>query len=68
MVLQSVYHFNRKEYQFASALICRVMELDPDCPADVRVGLGMCCYKMGQKDRAKACMERALQLQVIPNE
>jgi len=30
------------------------------CGAPVRVAFGMCCYKLGQVDRARKCMARAL--------
>lgn len=36
--------------------------MNPECSASVRVGLGLCCYKLGQIPRAQAAMARALQL------
>lgn len=36
--------------------------MNPECSASVRVGLGLCCYKLGQISRAQAAMARALQL------
>lgn len=36
--------------------------MNPECSASVRVGFGLCCYKLGQTSRAQAAMARALQL------
>lgn len=36
--------------------------MNPACSASVRVGFGLCCYKLGQIPRAQAAMARALQL------
>lgn len=36
--------------------------MNPECSASVRVGLGLCCYKLGQISRAQAAMARALEL------
>ncbi len=36
--------------------------MNPECSASVRVGFGLCCYKLGQTTRAQAAMARALQL------
>lgn len=36
--------------------------MNPECSASVRVGFGLCCYKLGQIPRAQAAMARALQL------
>ena len=36
--------------------------MNPECSASVRVGFGLCRYKLGQIPRAQAAMARALQL------
>lgn len=36
--------------------------MNPECSSSVRVGLGLCCYKLGQISRAQAAMTRALEL------
>lgn len=38
------------------------IRVNPECSASVRVGLGLCCYKLGQISRAQAAMARALEL------
>lgn len=34
----------------------------PDCPAAVRVGIGLCCYKLGQFEKARKAFQRVLQV------
>lgn len=46
----------------ARNLNSEAIRVNPGCPASVRVGLGLCCYKLGQIDRAQAAMARALEL------
>lgn len=41
----------------------KVLRLRPDCHPSVRVGIGLCCSKLGQKDKARAAFERALALE-----
>ena len=33
----------------------------PDCPAAVRLGIGLCCYKLKQYGKAQRAFERVLQ-------
>jgi len=46
----------------AAEYYCTAITEFPDSPASVRVGLGLCCYRLGQVDRARACMERAVSM------
>lgn len=34
----------------------------PDCPAPVRLGIGLCRYKLGQFEKARQAFERVLQV------
>lgn len=54
--------FNKKQYLPALSLYKRALRSNPCCPADVRLGLGHCFYKLGKLDKAKLAFERALQL------
>lgn len=36
----------------------------PECPAAVRLGIGLCRYKLGQLDKAKQAFGRVLQASV----
>lgn len=33
----------------------------PNCPAAVRLGIGLCRYKLGQFEKARQAFERVLQ-------
>eukprot|EP00638_Chattonella_subsalsa_P008943 CAMPEP_0117751552 /NCGR_PEP_ID=MMETSP0947-20121206/11048_1 /TAXON_ID=44440 /ORGANISM="Chattonella subsalsa, Strain CCMP2191" /LENGTH=1322 /DNA_ID=CAMNT_0005569965 /DNA_START=191 /DNA_END=4159 /DNA_ORIENTATION=- len=55
--------FHAGQYAQALDLYGQALRMSPSrCGAGVRVGLGLCAYKLGQEDRAKAAMERALQV------
>ena len=54
------------EKKFAEALrmYSEALRTDPKrCDSSVRVGIGLCCYHLGDKDKALAAFERALQLE-----
>ena len=42
----------------ARKLFGRVLAQYPACPADVRLGFGLCCYRLGEMDRARAAFQR----------
>ncbi|GBN80056.1 RNA polymerase-associated protein CTR9 [Araneus ventricosus] len=54
--------FNKKDYRGALALYKKALRNNPKCPADVRLGMGHCFYRMGMLDKAKLAFERALAL------
>ncbi|RWS11596.1 RNA polymerase-associated protein CTR9-like protein [Dinothrombium tinctorium] len=54
--------FNKKEYRPALAFYKKALRHNPYCPADVRLGIGHCFYKLGKPEKAKLAFERALQL------
>jgi RNA polymerase-associated protein CTR9 len=54
--------FHEGNYKAALSHYCDVLRWNPRCGAGIRVGLGLCCYKLGQLSRAKAAFERALEL------
>jgi RNA polymerase-associated protein CTR9 len=54
--------FYEKNYQKALKLYGTAMQLFPSSKrysASIRVGFGLCCYKLGQVDRARAAFQRA---------
>lgn len=59
---QASIYFQEAKYKEALDLYCKVLQENPKSSASVRVGLGLCCYRLGQMSRAKAAMKRALQL------
>ncbi|UXI19272.1 hypothetical protein NH340_JMT05215 [Sarcoptes scabiei] len=55
-------NFNKKDYKTALTFYRKCLRVKPDCPANVRLGMGHCFYKLGQMEKAKLAFERALQL------
>uniref|UniRef100_A0A1I8AE63 TPR_REGION domain-containing protein n=1 Tax=Steinernema glaseri TaxID=37863 RepID=A0A1I8AE63_9BILA len=54
--------FQKKDYKSALFFYKKAIKLKPDCPADVRVGIGYCLYRMGKHEKAREAFERALEL------
>jgi len=59
--------FYEKNYHKALKLYGTAIQLYPSSPkksaaASIRVGFGLCCYKLGQVDRARAAFQRAHEL------
>ncbi|CAN0582593.1 unnamed protein product, partial [Ectocarpus sp. 12 AP-2014] len=58
---EAAVNFHHGNYKQALDLYSEAIRVNPECSASVRVGLGLCCYKLGQISRAQAAMTRALQ-------
>lgn len=54
--------FAKKNYSGALYHFKRVLEKDPLCPANVRVGIGHCLWKLNFKKKAKLAYERAVEV------
>ncbi|GJU81119.1 protein CTR9 [Tanacetum coccineum] len=50
--------FNRGKYSNSLEMYKRVLQVYPRCPAAVRLGIGLCRFKLGQFERAKQAFER----------
>ncbi|XP_004243718.1 protein CTR9 homolog isoform X2 [Solanum lycopersicum] len=59
---QACVQFSRGRYSDSLELYKRALQVYPDCPAAVRLGIGLCRYKLGQFDKAKQAFCRVLQL------
>ncbi|CAM9129407.1 unnamed protein product, partial [Choristocarpus tenellus] len=59
---EAAISFHHGNYEQALELYSEAIRLNPRCSASIRVGFGLCCYKLGQVSRAKAAMMRALEL------
>ncbi|KAI1309430.1 RNA polymerase-associated protein CTR9 -like protein [Halotydeus destructor] len=55
--------FNKKDYKASLVHYKKALKTNPRCPADVRLGMAHCFYKLGKVDKAKLAFERALQLE-----
>lgn len=45
--------FSRKEYKNALFFYKKCLRLNPNCPADVRVGMGYCLSRLGKHDKSR---------------
>lgn len=52
--------FNKKDYKLALQFYKKALMSKPDCPAEVRLGIGHCYYKLTKTDKAKLAFEQAL--------
>jgi len=54
--------FNKKDFRGALAFYKKALRTNPNCPANVRLGMGHCFMKMGNESKAREAFERALEL------
>lgn len=40
----------------------RALKVYPDGPAAIRLGIGLCCYKLGHHEKARLAFRRVLQV------
>lgn len=59
---QACVQFNRGRYLESLELYKRALQVFPSCPAAVRLGIGLCRYKLGQFEKAQQAFHRVLQL------
>ncbi|KAL5703019.1 Protein CTR9 [Ranunculus cassubicifolius] len=59
---QACVQFNRGRYLESLDLYKRALIAYPNCPASVRLGIGVCRYKLGQFEKARQAFQRVLQL------
>jgi RNA polymerase-associated protein CTR9 len=55
--------FNQAKYTDALDTYRKVLRLHPNCPASVRVGIGMCFARMKHPEKAREAFTRALELE-----
>ncbi|KOM39935.1 hypothetical protein LR48_Vigan04g013300 [Vigna angularis] len=55
---QACVEFNRGRYSDSLDLYKRALQVFPNCPAAVRLGIGLCRYKLGQFEKAQQAFER----------
>ncbi|KAJ8767463.1 hypothetical protein K2173_017507 [Erythroxylum novogranatense] len=59
---QACVEYNRGHYSDSLALYKRALQVYPNCPGAVRLGIGHCHYKLGHFEKAQRAFERVLQL------
>lgn len=62
--MQAALAFQEGKYDVARELYAGIITNNPDCPAAVRVGLGMALFRLGHVEAATAAFKRAIQLDV----
>lgn len=55
-------YYNRGSYHEALKCYQQVLQINPNCPAYVRIGLGICFYKLGNNELATLAFSRVLEL------
>ncbi|KAF7836807.1 protein CTR9-like protein [Senna tora] len=55
---QACVEFNRARFSDSLELYKRALQVYPNCPAAVRLGIGLCRYKLGQFEKARQAFER----------
>ncbi|GKV17906.1 hypothetical protein SLEP1_g28360 [Rubroshorea leprosula] len=58
---QACVEFNRGRCSDSLELYKRALQVYPDCPGAVRLGIGLCRYKLGQFEKARIAFQRVLQ-------
>ncbi|KAF9599832.1 hypothetical protein IFM89_001778 [Coptis chinensis] len=58
---QACVQFSRGRYSDSLELYKRALKVYPSCPGAVRLGIGLCRYKLGQFDKARQAFQRVLQ-------
>jgi RNA polymerase-associated protein CTR9 len=54
--------FNEGEYKVALKHYCDTLRAKPDCPAEVRLGIAVCYYRLKRPELAKKAFMRVLQM------
>ncbi|KAL6076361.1 protein required for normal CLN1 and CLN2 G1 cyclin expression, variant 3 [Balamuthia mandrillaris] len=55
--------YNQKRYADALRYYRLALEYNPNCPANVRLGLGLCFYRLNRPELAKQAFRRVLELE-----
>lgn len=59
---KSCIAFNKKDYRGSLAFYKKALRTNPNCPANVRLGMAHCFLKMNNTEKAKLAFQRALEL------
>ena len=57
--------YNKKDYKNALNLYKKALKANSNTPAGVRLGMGLCFFKLGKVAKAKLAFERALELDAL---
>ena len=62
LVGKACISFNKKDYKSAMNHYKKALKINPNSPASVRLGMGLCFFKMSKIPKARLAFERALEL------
>lgn len=54
--------FQKRDYKSALAYYKKALRTNPNCPAEVRLGMGHCFYRLNRLEKARLAFERTLEL------
>ena len=54
--------YNKGNYHEALKIYQQILKINPNAPANVRIGLGLCFYKLGNYELAELAFSRVLEL------
>ncbi|KAA1471852.1 RNA polymerase II-associated protein [Dentipellis sp. KUC8613] len=54
--------YARRQYQAALKIFQHVLQLNPYCLPDPRIGIGLCLWAMGHKEKARAAWQRSMEV------
>jgi len=54
--------FQKRDFKGALVYYKKALRTNPDCPAEVRLGIGHCCFRLNRLEKARLAFERALEL------
>ena len=61
LIDQARLQFARRAHEAAFQTYQKLLSLNPDMAPDPRIGLGLCAWVLGDRERARAAWERSLQ-------
>lgn len=54
--------FQKRDYKSSLAYYKKALRTNPNCPAEVRLGMGHCFVRLGRWEKARLAFERTLEL------
>jgi len=54
--------FQKRDYKSSLAYYKKALRTNPNCPAEVRLGMGHCFYRLNRLEKARLAFERTLEL------
>ncbi|MES1905357.1 MAG: protein required for normal CLN1 and CLN2 G1 cyclin expression, partial [Paramarteilia canceri] len=62
LIGKAYIYFHKRDFKSALNLFKKALRINPNAPADIRIGIGHCFLKLGNFEKAKMAYERALEI------